>query len=305
MDIVNKSINLFDSKVSYFLPKILGQSAWYQHIPFAYWLLEKIKPNSYLEMGVHNGISYFAVCESIKQQGLSTTCVAIDHWVGDSQAGHFSDSVFENFVSNNEVYSEFSSYKKNSFETAMAEVEDDSIELIHIDGFHSYSAVENDFKLAFKKINKSTGIIIMHDVNEYQVTFGVNKFWSEIEGSFKTFKFNHGHGLGVVFVGANIDANVLSLFDEKDTYFSNIFRNYFEILGQRVFLYAENERLTNNSSQMSQEIANLNQILHTKEVVLEKIKNQYEIDLLRVTSSFSWKLTAPIRRFNRFLNRKK
>jgi hypothetical protein len=219
MDYPNKSKSLFESNVSYFLPVVFGQSAWYTHIPFAYWLLEKVKPNSYLEMGVHNGISYFAVCEAVRQLGLSTKCVALDHWIGDDQAGYFSDAVFESFAKKNQEYSEFSTYKKNSFEKSMSEVEDNSVDLIHIDGFHSYAAVKNDFELALKKISKSVGIIIMHDVNEYQVTFGVNKFWNEIENKFKTFKFNHGHGLGVVFVGTNIELNFLSLFDKQDSYF--------------------------------------------------------------------------------------
>jgi hypothetical protein len=305
MEYSNKSKTLNESKVTYFLPVVFGQSAWYQHIPFAYWLIEKVKPNSYLEMGVHNGVSYFAVCESIRQMGLSTKCLALDHWLGDSQAGFFSDDVFERFAKNNEQYSEFSAYKKNSFEKSMSEIEDDSIDLIHIDGFHSYSSVKNDFELALNKINKSVGIILMHDVNEYQVTFGVNKFWNEIENRFKTFKFNHGHGLGVVFVGTNIESNFLSLFDEKDSYFSNILRNFFEILGQRIFLFAENERLNESSLQANKEIQNLNQSLQARERDIERMKNQFEIDLLRITNSFSWKVTYPIRRLSRFVNRTK
>jgi hypothetical protein len=301
MEYPNKSKSLFESNVSYFLPVVFGQSAWYQHIPFAYWLLEKVKPNSYLEMGVHNGISYFAVCESVRQLGLSTKCVALDHWQGDTQAGIFSDAVFESFSKNNQVYSEFSTYKKNSFEKSMSEIEDNSIDLIHIDGFHSFAAVKNDFELALKKINKSVGIIIMHDVNEYQVTFGVNKFWSEIENKFKTFKFNHGHGLGVVFVGSNIELNFLSLFDEKDFYFSNILRNFFETLGQRIFLFAEIERLNKTSLQANQDMLNLNQSLQVKEREIER----FEIELLRITNSFSWKITSPIRSFSRFINRVK
>jgi hypothetical protein len=299
MDYSDKSKSLFESKASFFMPLVFGQSSWYQHIPFAYWLLEKIKPNSYLEMGVHNGISYFAVCESIRQLRLSTKCVALDHWLGDSQAGYFSEDVFQSFAKNNEIYSEFSTFIKNSFETSMSEIEDDSIDLIHIDGFHSYAAVKNDFELALKKINKSVGIILMHDVNEYQVTFGVNKFWSEIENKFKTFKFNHGHGLGVVFVGTKIELDFLRLFDEEDSYFLSILRNYFEILGQRIFLFVENERQRKISLQASQDLINLNQSLQEKEREIERMA----IDFLRITNSFSWKITSIIRRFSRFVDK--
>jgi hypothetical protein len=305
MDSPKKLEYLLDSKAAYFLPVVLGQSAWYQHVPFAFWLLEKIKPKSYLEMGVHNGISYFAVCEAIKQQGLNTTCTAVDHWIGDSQAGNFDESVFKNFVMNNEQYSGYSTYKKNNFENAMAEIEDDAIELIHIDGFHSYAAVKNDFSLAHKKINKTTGIILMHDINEYQVTFGVNKFWTELESIYKTFRFNHGHGLGVVLIGSNLDSSLLEIFESKDLEFSNIMRVHFEMLGQRVYLYAENERLNSITNQTNDQIVKLNQMLQAKDRIIEGLKSQFEIDLLRITSSLSWKITGPFRRIFQRTRQKK
>ena len=183
----------------------------------------------------------------------------------------------------------------------MTEIEDDSIDLIHIDGFHSYAAVKNDFQLALNKIDKSVGIILMHDINEYQVTFGVNKFWNEIESKFKTFRFNHGHGLGVVFIGNNIDLNFLNLFDEKDNYFPNILRDFFELLGQRISLFAENEKLNKASLKVSQDVLNLNQLLQDRERDIERMANQFELDLLRITNSFSWKITQPMRRLSRIL----
>jgi hypothetical protein len=308
MEDLNKLGNLFDSKVVYFLPAVLGHSAWFQHVPFAYWLLERIKPNSFLEMGVHNGISYFAFCEAIRQQNLETKCIAIDHWAGDSQAGFFSDFIFENFVKKHELYKDFSSYHKNSFEKSMATIDDDSIELVHIDGFHSYAAVQKDFNLALKKIDKTKGIILMHDINEYQISFGVNKFWREIKSKFKTFEFNHGHGLGVVFVGTSIQPTILNLLDEKDAFFSNILRDYFESLGQRIFLYAQNERLneeltqaTKNINHLNENIASLNTNLQNKETAIQNLNDRFQIDLLKITNSFSWKVTSPFRRFSRIV----
>jgi hypothetical protein len=129
----------------------------------------------------------------------------------------------------------------------------------------------------------------------------VNKFWNEIESRFKTFKFNHGHGLGVVFVGANIDINFLSLFDEKDSYFLNIFRDYFEILGQKIFLFAENESQKEIFLKASQNIMDLNQSLQDKERDIERIANQFEVDLMQITNSFSWKITSPLRYLKRIL----
>jgi|GEM_PF-2190910 len=42
-------------------------SAWIQHIPFAYFLVEMLKPKLFVELGTHYGNSYFASCQAIFQ----------------------------------------------------------------------------------------------------------------------------------------------------------------------------------------------------------------------------------------------
>ena len=81
--------------------------------------------------------------------------------------------------------------------------------------------------------------------------------------------------------------------------------DYFEVLGQRIFLFAVNVSQKELSLKASQDIIKLNQSLQGKERDIERMAIQFEIDLMRITNSFSWKITLPIRRFSRFLNRNK
>lgn len=284
-----------ETRVENFLPVNFGKSAWYQHIPFAYWLIENLKPRSFVEMGTHNGISYFAFCEAISQLKIETKCIAVDNWIGDSQAGIFDESVFTNFVENNKKYSSFSSYIKSDFDKALVEIEDNSIELLHIDGFHSYNQVSTDFRLGLEKIDKEKGIILLHDINEYQITFGVNKFWRELESEYKTMRFNHGHGLGVVMIGNNIDSKVSEIFDKSNRNYINNFQDYFEFLGQRCELYAENINLKNTINEQSKQI--LGQLSEISN--LSASKSDFESEIYRFTNSNSWKLTSPLRKLKR------
>lgn len=61
--------------------------AWITHAPFAFWLVENLKPNSFVELGTYYGFSYFCFCQQVALLKLPTSCVAVDTWTGDEHAG--------------------------------------------------------------------------------------------------------------------------------------------------------------------------------------------------------------------------
>jgi hypothetical protein len=67
------------------------------------------------------------------------------------------------------------------------------IDILHIDGLHTYEAVSNDFNTWINKTHDNS-IILMHDVISFRDSVG--KFFDEIPYP-KTF-FSHSAGLGVV-----------------------------------------------------------------------------------------------------------
>ena len=83
------------------------------------------------------------------------------------------------------------------FNDAVNHFEDASIDLLHIDGLHTYEAVQEDFNNWYSKVSPG-GIILFHDIDARQSDFGVWKFWAELESQYETFAFHHGFGLGVL-----------------------------------------------------------------------------------------------------------
>jgi hypothetical protein len=246
-------------------------------------------------MGVHNGTSYFAACEAVKQLQINTKCYALDHWQGDNQAGIFDNSIFDKFIENHKSYEDFSEYIKDDFENAMKKIDDNSIELLHIDGFHTYTAVENDFNLAMQKIDKQKGIILLHDINEYQITFGVNKFWESLKEKFKFFQFNHGHGLGVIFIGTEIKTELLDRFYLNDAKKNIVFRNLFELLGQRVELFAENKMVKEKLEDRHVQLTTNHNLYKELEARMNEIIKKGEENLSSLQKSISYRITFPLR----------
>ena len=186
-------------------------SAWIGHAPFLKFLIRELKPRTFVELGVHNGFSYFVGCQAINECNIDAKAYAIDHWGGDIQAGFFDDSIFQNVVLLNNKYSSFSTLLRMNFSEALGEFESDSIDLLHIDGFHSYESVKEDFETWVTKLTKNA-VVLFHDIHVRRDTFGVYKYWEEIKSEYKSIEFTGSHGLGVIFLGEIPPGNLNELF---------------------------------------------------------------------------------------------
>ena len=193
-------------------PGIFPASAWAEHIPFAFWLIESLKPDLFVELGTHYGLSYFTFCEAVQKSRLKTKCYAVDNWTGDEHAGFYDGSVFDFVSATNEQYSSFSTLYKLPFDEAIASFDNKLIDLLHIDGLHTYDAVKHDFYNWLPKISDK-GIVLFHDTHVMERGFGVNQLWEELTREYPSFEFTHGYGLGILGVGKNIPRKTAGLFE--------------------------------------------------------------------------------------------
>ncbi len=177
-------------------------SAWGEHIPFLFSVLTLLKPRRLVELGVHNGASFLAACQAVRHLQTESECVAVDNWIGDAHAGTHSSSVFSDFRNNLAQYKEFAGYLRMNFSEALPQFAEGSIDLLHIDGFHTAEAVRRDFDQWIGKMSDQ-GVILFHDTNEFRSDFGVWRFWRKIREQYPHVEFGHSHGLGVLVVGKN------------------------------------------------------------------------------------------------------
>ena len=201
-------------------PTYLAPSAWWQHVPIAYWLVEKIEPKRIVELGTHYGVSFFAFCEAAEAFSPDTFTYAIDSWGGDEHSAYYGEEVFAKVKNYWETkHKHRSSLVRSRFETALEYFEDNSIDILHIDGLHTYESVKHDFETWLPKMREDS-LILLHDINVRENEFGVWKLWQELKSNYATFEVLNGHGLGVLMMGKKM-SNILSEFSDLTSTFAS------------------------------------------------------------------------------------
>ena len=208
-------------------------SAWFGHVPFAHWMVSVHRPASIVELGTHNGVSYAAFCEAVLRCKLDARALAIDTWRGDEHAGFYDEAVYAGLTQfHDQRYAAFSTLLRSTFDDALQFVPDNSVDLLHIDGRHRYEDVSHDFATWRAKLS-DRAVVLFHDTNVHEGDFGVWRLWAELRAAHPGFEFLHGHGLGVLAVGAALDGPAAALCGLADRGAVNVMRERFATLGDR------------------------------------------------------------------------
>lgn len=240
---MSKSFDVRSYPIVFQTPRLLtGAESWQAHIPVAFLLVELLRPNIYVELGTFRGDSYCAICQAVDLLGLATRCYAIDTWAGDEHTGPYGRTVLDELKAHHDpLYSRFSRLIRSTFDEALQHFADGTVDLLHIDGYHTYDAVRHDFETWQPKLD-TAGVVMFNEINVRERDFGVWRFWEEISAKYPHASIAHGNGLGILAIGSSVSADFLSLLacldDAKDPTVELL-----SALGERVVLQGRVARL--------------------------------------------------------------
>lgn len=263
-----------------FAPQWLKEPySWVGHIPFASWLVRVGKPRTIVELGTHSGNSYFAICQAVKQYETGSKCYAVDTWQGDAHALSYGEEIYDMVRKNNEEnYASFSKLLRMTFDEALSKFEDGSVDLLHIDGLHTYEAVKHDFETWLPKLAPGA-IVLFHDTNVRKDDFGVWKYWAELKAQYADgIEFLHSHGLGVLPIRGEAEKD-MSIFSLK--ILSKNLWEFFNSLGNKWELIEANSVLDQANQKHLTQVRELWSERDQLAEKLNRIKSNKIISVLR------------------------
>ena len=173
---------------------------WEGHRDFAYDLLHFVRPARLVELGSQYGCSLFTFCQAVRDFKLNTEINAVDMWSGDIGAEMSGEEVYALVQKTAATY--YPEVKLHlfqmRFDQALPDFADESIDILHIDGGHTFEDVERDFTTWLPKL-KENGIVLFHDVYS-PIDQGSCNHWEKTKKEYDCyFDFTHSCGLGVLF----------------------------------------------------------------------------------------------------------
>jgi len=182
-------------------------SAWTGHRQFAEWLVDTMRPKQIVDLGVDYGYSTFVFAIAARDIPGGTV-TGIDLFQGDPQTGI------------RDTYNQVLSWKNDLNLTNLELIQGDfydvslawekGIDILHIDGYHSYEAVSQDFSNWSRFVN-ANGIVLFHDINVPFPGYQVIKFFRELTGGRRLY-FLHSYGLGIYLQDDALAELILNTF---------------------------------------------------------------------------------------------
>jgi len=260
-----------------------------------------------VELGTQSGESYFGFCQAVAENGLACRCYAVDSGQGD---------VFQELRSYNDAnYAAFSNLLRATFDRAAEQFAGETVDLLHIDGLNTYEEARSTFD-CWKTRVRPGGIILLHN------TLTLNSWWKESSQQYPSFEFTHAGGLGVLRKPGREAENsdfLRSLFSGTSLERS-FFQHYYGMAAdalswehelrslqtERLAAVAAYKHACGAQHELLDQLEESKRALATEHDL--RITLEQEISTLHtalrlewqgrtdVLSSYSWKVTAPLRK---------
>lgn len=171
------------------------------HVPFLFTILEIFRPRRYVELGAHTGISFFAACQHIRENGNYGEAIAVGQWSEEpcSAEDGSSFAAFKHVLDAN--FHGTGKFIRGQMNAASA-FEERSVDILYIKEPHTFDEIKDAHDVWRPKLTDNS-VLILHNTSEHKSSFGVWQFFDSIRDEARaSFQFHHGQGIGILAFGS-------------------------------------------------------------------------------------------------------
>lgn len=246
------------SRVMFWRPKFLCESDWLDHLPFAFWLIESVKPRILVELGVAAGASYFAFCQAMDKLNVVGRCYGFDQWANQNEPQFQAALKY-----NQQQYEEFSRLESDNFADAARHFLDHSVDLLHINPAADSDNLSVVFQRWLPKLSEKAVVLLHHSQSAAKQ---VAELKQQLQTQYRHFEFLQQHGLLVVVIKeipSDSLTRLLEIRPGEKTY--EIVQNVFSRLGKACSETMNARAAKQQLALINDELADSRQQLHERQ----------------------------------------
>ena len=290
----------FVTPAMFWVAEWMDASACAEHVPFAFWLVDALRPQTIVELTETPGAFLAAYCQAVARLQLPSRCTAIPARDSGARRGG------EDFAAHHDArYAQFSQLATRPAEQMLARFEEGSLDLLSIDltsdPAGSNGGLAKRYHAWLPKLSKRA-VVVVHGIGDPAADSGAREFWQTLADKYPHFEFLHGAGLGVLGIGTDLPPALHQLFALGGTEPRALdLREMFARLGRGLRMQAELVELQHRvqSAHDSDQLAKLEAALSAAREALAAARVDHVKTLKRlrkVEESFWWRITKPLRR---------
>jgi cephalosporin hydroxylase len=168
-------------------------------------LVQKLRPKTIVEIGTFKGGTLFVWCRTNPQAELF---VSIDLPGGRYGGGYDRRRrrLYQEFLADRPqsrmVLVQADSHLSETLEELKTALQERLIDLLYVDGDHTYEGVKKDYELYSPLVRKG-GVVAFHDIATRSQNCGVHQLWDELKRTRRTQEFvgdSSNKGIGVAYI---------------------------------------------------------------------------------------------------------
>lgn len=172
-------------------PEHVEQSAWLDHLPWIFWLLEAVHPQRCVTLGARRGSPHLALCQGVGRLGLDSECLLV---------AEDSDTAAAIHALADRRYGALAGRLNVSPRRSVKKLDVGGIDILALDLGPDDEDMEDVLERWLPQVS-DRGVVLIPGINRREPGCVANEYFAALQVIYRSITFHQGDGLGVLMVG--------------------------------------------------------------------------------------------------------
>jgi chromosome segregation ATPase len=190
------------SPAAFWRPAYLENSSRLEHVPFAFWLVDALRPRVVVQIGTADATAYFAICQAVERLGLETDCFALEGFTPRAQDESKRAESARDY--HDAHYRTFSRWIPRGLARTSSQFSSGTVDLLHVSDTLAHDEFVRLLEEWRPKMSEQA-VLLIDGTRSTAPAAAAPRIYRELRTEFAGFELPFGEGVGLVAIGSRPD----------------------------------------------------------------------------------------------------